>query len=654
MAERPPLKSTSRATGQPGGLSMAPTIRDGLSNVASGMGTDRDRSSFNSWRHPLSNAVMITGQQIDAAYRGSRLIRKIHDIIPTDMTKDWRSWSADADVIAKVEAEEKRLKVRAMVREALRLARLRGGCVLVMGLPGNSWEPAPEGVGLGELKYLIPMTRDHLSLLDVDRDLESPNFNRPKGFRMTHGRTHADIHHTRTILFKGEPGSGIRTTSAEDDFWGHPLMEALNDDAMMVVAAVQAVGALIPELAVDIIGIPGLTDLVSTQEGEARLAKRLQASQTIKSMFRAVVRDAGSGEENSGEQWDTRQLRLTDVPETGRFLLQYLAGLVDIPMTRFMGSPPEGMNATGEGDEENYFAMVRGRQDDEVRPALERLDPYLLGSAGVAKAPEGTPWTFSPLKTSTPAEQAELDAKTAETFKVLKDTGLIQEDALAAVVVAVLSDRPTFPGLDAAVAKSTEDIPALAARELEAAAVQPVAANENGPRTVRGPTSPARVQRRVAARDADGLLMDADPRTLFISRRILNPQEVLRHFRNQGVENLMTQAELHVTQITSLNDVDWMKVPADWSSDRQGRLYIPPGGPRVVSHLGSYVVQEFASDELSWRFRRLVDAGIMPRWAEFKAHFSLVEDAGQQVDIRNLKPYTGRIVLGPEIFEEVI
>lgn len=656
------MKSSSRLTGRPGGLAMP--VADGLSNVVTGMGTGQDRNTFNSWVGSSGYVLPISIAEIDAAYRTSGIIRKVHDIIPDEMTKAWRTWSAKSGVTDLIKAEEKRLKLRMQTLLASRRARIRGGAALVMGLPGAADTPAPPpaSIGKGGLKYILALTRDQLTAGETIWDPGDPMFGQPSYFRLSGGSRYADIHPSRVVVFPGMPGTGLMVSASIEEFWGYPLMETING-ALQNSALVQtAIAALVPEAKTDILGIPGLTDMVSTADGEARLQKRIQVAQLLKSMWHTLVTDAGdrgSGPDANGETWETRQITWAGLPEISRLMFQVLAGETDIPLTRLIGSPPQGMNATGEHDEENFLRMIKSRQETDLKPRLEQIDAYLLASAG---ADLSTTWDFNPLKTLGPIEQADVDNVRADTLAIIKGTGLVQTDALAQVAVAALNESPNFPGLAEAVEASTEDLPATVEAE-QAADVAKAALAPPAPAA--GAGGAARRVAKVAANDAvtyhpvtRAQVMDGAPRTLYVSRKVTNPQEVLNHFRGQGVELALEAAgDLHVTIVHSRTPVVWMQMPADWWAGDNGKLTVKPGGPREMELFGppedrDTLVLAFSQPDLAWRNSQLIKAGCSTDWPEYAPHISIAKVAAD-FDVTKVAAYTGRIVLGPEIWEEI-
>ena len=93
-------------------LKTSVSLSDGLINCVTGAGTGMDKSSYNFYA-----VRFITSQEVNASYRTSGLSRKIHDLPPSEMTREWRLWQAEMSDVTKVEREERRLKLRDKGRE---------------------------------------------------------------------------------------------------------------------------------------------------------------------------------------------------------------------------------------------------------------------------------------------------------------------------------------------------------------------------------------------------------------------------------------------------------------------------------------------------------------------------------------------------------
>lgn len=410
------------------GHSVTP-ITDGLANVVTGRGTSVDRSMHNFWF-----GMSMPPQQIEAAYRSSWLIRKIVDIPAEDETRAGRDWDADDEQIAKIEAEEKRIDLWAKVRHARILGRLGGG-VLFINLGDDPSRPLPASIRPGQIENLVPLYRTQLTLGLPDDDVLSPYFNEPVDFRLNTAARPA-IHRTRLIFFKGQMVPGMHATSYDDRFWGDSVVQVVDEAVKNATTATAGFAALVDEAKVDVFKFAKLYETLAQPGGEERIKKRVNLATTDKSLNRSVALDAE-------DEWETRTLNFSGAKDMITTLMGIVAGAADIPATRLLGKSPDGMNATGEGDLENYHQSVAASQESDLRPAMEQLDKAVLPSAGV---PTDLSWAFSPLRVLTEAQQADIESKEATTLKTLVDTALFSDDALEEAFSNRMIESQRWPG----------------------------------------------------------------------------------------------------------------------------------------------------------------------------------------------------------------
>ncbi|WP_420377775.1 hypothetical protein [Sinorhizobium meliloti] len=142
---------------------------------------------------------------------------------------------------------------------------------------------------------------------------------------------------------------------------------------------------------------------------------------------------------------------------------------------------------------------------------------------------------------------------------------------------------------------------------------------------------------------------DAAPRTLYVSRKVINAENIIAWAKGQGFRTTLPAEDLHVTIAFSRAAVDWMKCGQPWESE----LKLPAGGPRLIDKFGEgAVVLLFKSRELEWRHEAIKDAGASWDWPEYQPHITISYD-GAPDDLSAVEPYQGEIVLGPELFKEV-
>lgn len=404
---------------------------DGLANVLTGRGTTVDRSAHNFWARRFT-----TPEQIEAAYLGSWLHRKIVDIVAQDMCRAGRDWDAEDDQIAAIEKEEKRLGYWAKLYEALTLARLGGGAILI-GLGDDPSQPAPANIRPQQIQYLTVLSRWQLTIGDCEMDPVAATFGQPRYFRLAGSGRAIDIHPSRVVCFKGLPIPFIRGASWEDRFWGMSVVEAVDEAVQHATTACAGFSTLIDEAKIDVFRFNGTVEQLNQPDGEAKLMRRVELTNTGKSAHRAVILD-------KEDEWEQRQLTLAGVRDVIITYDARVAGAADVPATRLFGKAPDGMNSTGDGDLANYFQSIGAKQDMQLRPAMEKLDAVMLPSAGV-KA--DLAWAFSTLMVLTEQQAAEIEAKEAETITKIAAVALMPETALAKTVQNRLIESGRWPGL---------------------------------------------------------------------------------------------------------------------------------------------------------------------------------------------------------------
>ncbi|HKF95078.1 MAG TPA: anti-CBASS Acb1 family protein [Gammaproteobacteria bacterium] len=584
-------------------------LTDSLQNVISGLGGGSDKSAYN--RYSMIN--MISQGQIDSAYRSSGMCRKVHDLIPSEMCRAGRDWQADDADITLLSAAEKSLQLWAKLYDAERKARLYGGAAILLGVDGQGTPDQPldpSRIRKGQLKYATVLTCHQLSYQDIIYDPNNPYFGEPEYYMLRNG-TMVDPSRVIPVIRQALPNSDL------GQYWGDPLLMSLWSSLTSSDAAYGYTAALMAELKSDTISIPGLGKNLTTAEYEGRLMKRVQMAQLFQSMFNVKLIDGGDGSEGSGETWDTRQVALTGIPDLLTAFVARVAAETDIPVTRLSGISPGGMQSTGKGEQQDFEKHIASRQTTDLTPVLDRLDAVMLPSVFGTAKPDAW-WSYAPLSQMTESERADVQFKRAQAFQIRVNSGAINADALGEAEVNSMIESGDYPGLEEAVAKhgmepdevdSTEIVP-----EIE---------------TI--PPAP---------------LNDAAPRTLYVRRDVVNRAEIIKWATAQGFTDIVP--DLHVTIIYSRESVDWMKIGEAW----QSKIEIGAGGPRLVEPLGdAKAVLLFSSSELKWRNEHMREMGASFDYSEYQPHMTITY--GDAPDLATVQPYTGKIVLGPEIFEEL-
>ena len=602
-------------------LAVNDTIKDGLESLVSGLGTDRDK--MKSMR--FATAIADKGQ-LDNAYRGDWLSRKTIDIPAFDSTREWRSWQAAKQDITVLEQAERGFNLQYKLRRAMILARLYGGAALILGI--NQGRPEDE-VNLetlkkGDLKFVHVVSRHDVAAGQINFNVDSPYYGEPEYYTRKTGDV-TKIHPSRVVRLIGAEYPDISTS----DGWGDSVLQIVFDAVMAAGAVSQGIASMVTEADVDIIKVPNLTKNAKTAEYETRLQKRFQIAAVAKSMFHMLLLD-------KEEEWQRISHSFSQLPELLKTFLLIAAGAADIPLTRLLGDSASGLNATGENDIRNYYDKVKSEQQMILTPTLSRLDEVLIRSVLGSRPPEIF-YEWRSLWQMTDAQKADLASKKATTFKTDVDAGVLDINVLRKARVNQLVEDGTYPGLEQIIEEQD------AMEEEGLGSTDPAELDPEDPEgeTLTGDSFSKR------------LISDARPRTLYVRRDVLNGADIVRWAKQNGFKTTLPANEMHVTIAYSRAPVDWAKAGEAFGQDDKGQLRVRPGGMRLVEKLGDATVLLISSSELSWRWWDLKErTGAEWDWPEYQPHVTISYE-GAPADAESIKPYTGEIILGPEIFEEV-
>ncbi|GAM06338.1 phage portal protein [Novosphingobium sp. MBES04] len=585
---------------------------------------------------------IFTHQLALAAYMSSGMMRKVIAIPAEDRVREWRDWQAAKEQITALEEEEERLALIAKVQEAETLRGIGGGALIIITTGDHAEELKPDAIGKGGIVAINVVSRWQIRGKDWIRDLASPQHGEPTMWEIEgENGTQIRIHPSRVIPFRGARIPAGGAISDEDAFWGDSRLLRVFNEVTRSDETQAWFAALVRKAKLLRIGIPDLDSRDPEQ-----LARRMEVIALGESSLNATVYRSSGGQDDAGEKLDDYQVTWAGIPAMMDAFDQRVAAVSDIPFTRLTGRSPAGMNATGESDDRNWNKMVMSGQQLETRPCLAKLDPVLIRSAGVS--PDGIWWKWAPLSIETDKEATERFKVWTDAMENVRVSSAVPDEAYNKGYQNGLIENGFIPGIDAAL----DDIPEDERYGLNPSAdgTDPSAlqSSEGGdPASAGGGTNvPA------GRATQDGFFTDAQPRPLYVQRKLLNASELITWAKKNGFTSTLAASDMHVTVLYSRTAVDPMKMGESWAGDDQGRIRVKPGGPRAIERFGeNAVVLLFASWELESRHRSMVDAGGSHDFDEYHPHVTISFEAPADMDLTAVKPFTGALEFGPELFE---
>lgn len=401
-------------------------LHDSLENLVAQLGTSQDKRSHSRFVNNKRLSMDGMQEELNALYRTDWLAGKVVDIIPDDMTREWRYFSGDLepDTVELLVEEEERLALANAFNQAHKWARLYGTAFIVMNV--DDGEPVDKPLQInkikkGGLKHIKVVDRhriDRADLQPIENPLD-PNYGMPIYYRFVN--TNIKIHHSRVIRFDGIhlPFDEFKRNNYMSDSVLDRLYEALTN--FNTVASGSA--SMVYETNVDVMKIKGLMNYLQSPEGTSLIQKRFTMAGMLKSFNNMLLLD-------NEEEYDKKQNTFAGIPDLLYAHALFMAGGSDIPATRLLGSSASGLNATGEGDMKNYYDTIKSKQSKDYKPKLDFFDKIMAKNLGL-KDDADLSYKFNSLFQMTPKEQADTEFVNAQRDAIYLDRGIVPEYTVA-------------------------------------------------------------------------------------------------------------------------------------------------------------------------------------------------------------------------------
>lgn len=280
---------------------------------------------------------------------------------------------------------EDSLNVLEKFKQAMRLERLIGGCVIFLGIADGAENPCDpvnyKALQRGCLKFMNVIPRTRITNTTLNYDPLSPTYGEPE----TYWVNGIQVHRDRLILFKGDPLLEVPDSSIMPSQWlrndgfGVSILMAALDDLTRATGSRQAAYQLVQRASVFLYQTDTM-DLEGTKAGQVAMKKMQDIINQI-NLFRGAVVQKGVGD---ADPVTTISPSFGSVPELVMTFMQTLAAAFDIPGSRFFSQAPGGLNAGDGGTSlENYYGGLESKREQELRPRLLKwlkvAGPSVLG-----------------------------------------------------------------------------------------------------------------------------------------------------------------------------------------------------------------------------------------------------------------------------------
>lgn len=372
-------------------------------------------------------------------YRSSWIVRKIVDVFPSDMVKNWIKFnsSLDPEKISKINSVIRKTKTKEKIKEGLRWARLYGGAAGLILIDGDEDLSEPldyDAIMLDDYKGLLIFDRWNGIYPDIELedDISDEEYGYPKYYSISLSEANSNlmlsynkqdlvkVHHSRIVRFNGRD-LPLWERQAEM-FWGESEIEIVFEELKKRDNASANIASLIFLANIRVLKMNDLGQLLgaSTQKAQENLYKVLQAQNQLMSNMGIYVMD--KDDDFGSEQYSFGGLN--DIYES--FMLD-IAGACEMPVTKLFGREPAGFNSTGESDLTQYYDTLEEKQETYLQPIIDKLLPIIFMST-LGAIPEDLDWEFNPCMNVNSKDLADLAQSMASPIFEAFNAGLITKE----------------------------------------------------------------------------------------------------------------------------------------------------------------------------------------------------------------------------------
>ena len=410
------MSIVDRLRGLVGGAPQPRLTVDGLENVLTGLGTDRDPTRHTRVRLPT--AGLLDRNQLQSLYRTSVYVRRI-----VDAPCRWairRGWNveidgADDEMMQKMHDQADRIGLKQKLGQADIWAGLYRGGVVVLGARDTGvtalYEPL-EADRVVDLDWARVYDGYQVVPVDWQSNPAEPGYGDALMYELREagmqGGYTGRIHASRVLPFWGVPMPD--NLLPETEGWGDSRVQVafdavsqMEESERLAQRATYRIGLVVFKLQ--------LLELME-REGDAKAKKRLSLLSRSMGGINALLLDAGPGDGMPSETAEFPNVDLRGIEGIMRHFAQKLAASANMPLTLLYGQAPAGLSTDDASGRIYWYDHIEAWQLERYERNIATVYRYLAASHGIKDANPRV--TFIPLLTPSEGEEAATELAKAQ------------------------------------------------------------------------------------------------------------------------------------------------------------------------------------------------------------------------------------------------
>lgn len=397
--------------------------KDAFMNVLARMGLGTP-NLLEGTEYPLTRLTK-NFQLMNSLYRSHWIVRRVIDVIPEDMCKNWYSISSQLEPEQLDKFNKINRKIKAQVLEGLKWGRLYGGAVGLMLIKGHG-DKLEEPL---ELDEIYPDDFKGLKIYDrwsgvypqmeLVEDIGEDEFGLPEFYQVTDQNSTYKIHHSRLVRFIGRDLPYLEKVA--ETYWGASEVEHIYDELKKRDNTSWNIAQLVFLANLRVLKMADMGEMLATGSDavQKQMYDTVQAQNWLMSNMGMYILGKDDG-------FETHQYSFSGLSEIYQNFMTDIAGAAEIPATKLFGKSPDGMNASGDGDLQNYYETIEQKQEAYLRPVIDKLLPVICMSLFGA-IPDDLDYRFNPIARPNPKETSDIASSRTTTIIDTYNANLISQ-----------------------------------------------------------------------------------------------------------------------------------------------------------------------------------------------------------------------------------
>jgi phage-related protein (TIGR01555 family) len=404
--------------------------RDGYENFINSIGLHQNNPQAGGYY----DFDLITRNRLllEAAYRGSWVLGVGIDAVADDMTREGVTLAtshAEAD-IPKLMPAFSRLKIWNSLNKGIKWGRLYGGSLGVMQIDGQDLSTPlnPKSIGNGQFKGIAVYDRWMLNPRMTPVINMGPDIGLPVYYELVASNLAYDpnsqpatglklVHHSRCFRHIGYELPFYQAIT--EMMWGMSIVERVWDRILAFDNTTLSSANLVDRASLRSVKVNGLREIAAAG-GEA-----LEGLKEQFEVMRLAQTNMGLSLLDKEDEFETSTYTFAGLSDILLQFGQQLSGATGVPMVRFFGQSPAGLNATGESDMRMYYDNIHAGQEATLRNPFDVMLKVLWKSETGWDPPDDLESSFNPLWQLSAKEKSDVAKVNVDAISAAHDKGFI-------------------------------------------------------------------------------------------------------------------------------------------------------------------------------------------------------------------------------------